>query len=99
MTARELDPATAADTDAERVRFATRADARAVAHIQIEGWRAAYRGLVPDAILDGFELEPRTSRWADLIKRAQRDDTRVWVIADDAAVRDQAADAQRSSRR
>ncbi len=77
MTARET------DTDAGHVRFATRADARAIAHIQIEGWRAAYRGLVPDAILDGFEVEPRTTRWAELIKRAQRDDTRVWVIGDD----------------
>lgn len=89
--AREGDDPTAADMG--HVRFATHADAGVVADIQIRGWRAAYRGLVPDAILDGFDVDQRTTRWAELIKRARRDATRIWVVsaetgaaADDAPV-------------
>lgn len=57
------------------------ADARAIATIQIDGWRAAYRGLVPDPILDGFDLERRTSHWRSLIETAEKGPSRVWVAA------------------
>jgi ribosomal protein S18 acetylase RimI-like enzyme len=56
------------DPDATRttltfVRPARVEDAPAIARVFIEAWNAAYRGLVPDAFLDGFTLEERTEKW------------------------------------
>jgi ribosomal protein S18 acetylase RimI-like enzyme len=52
-----------------RVRLATPDDAPTIAGIHIRAWRAAYRGVVPDAILDGLSLEPRTAWWRASIER------------------------------
>jgi ribosomal protein S18 acetylase RimI-like enzyme len=38
-------------------------DAEAIADVQVASWHAAYRGLMPAAILDGFTLEVRIARW------------------------------------
>lgn len=56
-----------------RVRPATPDDAPAIADIHVRGWRAAYRGLVPDAVLDGLSLERRTAGWRGTIERQGRD--------------------------
>jgi ribosomal protein S18 acetylase RimI-like enzyme len=65
------------------VRLATSSDAAAIADAHIRGWRAAYRGLVPDRILDGFDAARRTAWWADRIA-AQSDgeaaEQRTWVV-------------------
>lgn len=45
------------------IRRATPDDAAALAKLHIDAWRAAYRGLVPDAHLDGMDYERRTQRW------------------------------------
>lgn len=45
------------------LRLATREDARAVAEVQVAGWHAAYRGLMPDARLDAFTVEVREPMW------------------------------------
>jgi GNAT superfamily N-acetyltransferase len=42
------------------LRTATVADAPSVAALQVVGWRAAYRGLLPDALLDGLSVEERS---------------------------------------
>ena len=39
------------------VRRATPEDARAISEVQIAGWRHAYRGIVPDAMLDELDVE------------------------------------------
>ncbi len=45
------------------VRIATSSDAPKIAHIHVETWRAAYRGQIPDAVLDGLDVERRTVFW------------------------------------
>ena len=49
--------------DAIRIREATIDDARAIAAVQVAGWHAAYRGLVPDAVLDGVTMAVREPAW------------------------------------
>jgi GNAT superfamily N-acetyltransferase len=55
------------------VRAAGPADAGRIAEVNIRSWRAAYAGIVPSAILDGMEAEPRRLTWlgriADLGQR------------------------------
>ncbi|GHF85324.1 GNAT superfamily N-acetyltransferase [Amycolatopsis bartoniae] len=46
------------------VRRAVPADAGRIAEINIEGWRAAYRGLLPDSYLDGMRYETLRERWS-----------------------------------
>lgn len=41
------------------VREATLEDAEAIAHIHVAMWQHAYRGQMPDALLDGISLERR----------------------------------------
>ncbi|WP_439663087.1 GNAT family N-acetyltransferase [Lentzea sp. HUAS TT2] len=61
------------------VRPATVADAPAVASVHVQTWRAAYRGLVPDSVLDELSVSARTSMWERSIPRGG-----VWVgLVDD----------------
>jgi ribosomal protein S18 acetylase RimI-like enzyme len=66
-----------------RVRQASLDDARSIARVHVEAWRAAYRDLMPDAVLDEFAgsatdrasrsaaLDAREARWRDnLVKTA-----------------------------
>jgi len=51
------------------IRRAVPEDASDLARIVIDAWRAAYRGLVPDAHLDGLEYEARAQRFRDVLSR------------------------------
>jgi GNAT superfamily N-acetyltransferase len=44
-------------------RWATVTDARAIAAVHIASWHAAYRGLMPDEVLDGLTLDGRERDW------------------------------------
>lgn len=57
-----------------KVRRATVDDAALIAQVRIDSWRAAYRGMIPDAYLDGMKVEDSTRMW-----------TRVLGAASDAA--------------
>ena len=46
-----------------QVRQATPADARRIAQIHVETWRAAYRGQMPDAVLDALDADKRAIFW------------------------------------
>jgi len=46
-----------------RVRGATRADAAAIARLHLDNWRIAYRGIVPDDLLDAITVESRQDHW------------------------------------
>jgi ribosomal protein S18 acetylase RimI-like enzyme len=64
------------------VRPAAAADAPAIGTVHVEAWRAAYRGLVPDAILDGFSIAGRIAHWRGALAARPADDPRrIWVAA------------------
>ncbi|HEX5147693.1 MAG TPA: GNAT family N-acetyltransferase [Candidatus Limnocylindrales bacterium] len=51
--------------------------------LHVRSWRAAYRGIVPDAILDGMSIEGRRDSWARVIAQAMDEPTRevrIWVV-------------------
>lgn len=45
------------------IRRATVADASAIAAVRVDSWRASYRGIMPDAYLDGMKTEDSTRLW------------------------------------
>lgn len=51
------------------LRHATPEDVEAIAHVRVAGWRTAYAGLVPQAMLDALdpvsEAVRRRARWAE----------------------------------
>jgi L-amino acid N-acyltransferase YncA len=67
------------------IRRATTADAPAIAAVRIDAWRTTYRGLIPDAYLDGMQLEQSTALW-DRVLSAGRNDTSVFVAEKDGRV-------------
>lgn len=65
------------------IRFATPADAEAVAAIHVDGWRAAYRGIVPDDHLAALSKEERAAGW----RRGITADARSLLVFDDGGIR------------
>jgi ribosomal protein S18 acetylase RimI-like enzyme len=49
------------------VRQAKPSDAEGIAAVQVEAWRAAYRGLLPDDVLDDLMVEEAEQRWRERI--------------------------------
>ncbi len=54
-------------------------DADAIAHVHVASWRSTYRGLLPDALLDGLSVEPRAAYWKRLIEEPPARATYVGV--------------------
>ena len=50
-----------------RIREASVDDARAVAGVHINGWRAIYRGQMPDTVLDSLDIDRRSAQWHEWI--------------------------------
>ena len=64
------------------LRDAMPADAHAIATVQVQSWRAAYRGLLPDDVLAGLSVPDREQFWSDtLTARPPRTCTVVATIA------------------
>ena len=51
------------------VRPASPDDAGRIARIQVRGWRAAYRGLIPDELLGQMDIHRHRSFWEDEIRQ------------------------------
>lgn len=66
-----------------RVRRARPSDAAAIAGVHVRAWRAAYRGLLPDAVLDGLSVETRAGAWRRLLDSGE---VSAWVAEDDDAL-------------
>lgn len=45
------------------VRHATANDAAAIAQVHVASWQAAYRGLLPEALLVSLSVERRQRHW------------------------------------
>ena len=58
------------------VRLATHDDAQAIATIHVDGWRAAYRGVVPSAFLDSMSVVDRERVWS---RNLERRESETWV--------------------
>lgn len=58
-----------ASGDFERVniRRASPSDASVIAALHVAAWRAAYRGQIPDEILDGLDVPARTQFWSNIL--------------------------------
>jgi RimJ/RimL family protein N-acetyltransferase len=52
------------------IRPARAADAQAIAEVHVATWRAAYRGLLPQALLDGLSVQQRASSWRSILLAA-----------------------------
>ena len=63
------------------IRAAKPDDAGSIAAVHIAAWRMAYRGLMPDAYLDGLSVERRTVLWQKWL--AQPGSGTVLVAADE----------------
>lgn len=87
--------------DRGMIRLAQDADAAAIADIHVAAWHGAYRGLVPDAVLDEFTLEVRLPRWRQILgvpgdgrTTVYERDGRVVSFATVGASRDQPGDGE-----
>jgi ribosomal protein S18 acetylase RimI-like enzyme len=59
------------------VRAATPEDSSAIATIHIESWRAAYKDILPKALLDGLQYEPKRAYWQSTLERGKEQVTVV----------------------
>jgi ribosomal protein S18 acetylase RimI-like enzyme len=64
-----------------RIREATAADVPQMARVHVEGWRSAYRGILPDAVLDGLSVELRQQMWGERLD--DPDDGSYFYVAED----------------
>ncbi len=71
------------------VRLAVPGDAAAMAEVHVASWRATYRGLMPDRLIDGMEVAGRTAAWQRNLARiasGEIPDMRAWVVERDHAI-------------
>jgi GNAT superfamily N-acetyltransferase len=54
-----------------QIRVATGADAAEIARVHVASWQVAYRGLMPDSILDNFDVKQRTVRWQEILAESR----------------------------
>jgi ribosomal protein S18 acetylase RimI-like enzyme len=54
-----------------KTRAAVNGDAHAIARIHVISWQAAYRGLMPDELLDKLSIARREAGWQSAIDRGQ----------------------------
>lgn len=73
-----MDPSSAEGPAPVQIRHAAVEDAPATAAIRVRGWQAAYRGQVPDQLLDSLSVEHDTIRFADHVGHLAPE-RRVWV--------------------
>ncbi|MBK6812569.1 MAG: GNAT family N-acetyltransferase [Sandaracinaceae bacterium] len=72
-------------TPHDHIRSAEPTDAHAIALVQVAGWHASYRGLMPDAVLDAFTVPVRDAKVAAEPRRGDRG-LRITVLVRDGRV-------------
>ncbi|MGI5125657.1 N-acetyltransferase family protein [Pseudonocardia sp. CA-107938] len=68
-----------------QIRDATVADADAIARVHVASWQAAYRGLLPDAVLDGLSVAESTQNWAERLAGTQPG-AHILVVEDEGVI-------------
>jgi ribosomal protein S18 acetylase RimI-like enzyme len=68
------------------VRPAVRADALGLAEVNILGWQAAYRGILPDAYLDGLsrDWDDAVARWRANVSDIEGSGRSCWVAVSES---------------
>ncbi|HVO32125.1 MAG TPA: tRNA glutamyl-Q(34) synthetase GluQRS, partial [bacterium] len=69
------------------VRAVRGADAIALAEVYVASWRAAYRGIVPAAVLDALSVRTQTARWQKMLAGMAKSETRAWLVEDEGRAR------------
>ena len=64
------------------VRTARLEDARQIAEVHVSSWQAAYRGIVPDTLLDSLSVEAWAGLWQERLSRADQTINLVSVFAE-----------------
>jgi len=54
-----------------RIEPAVRDDARGIAQVHVDGWRAAYATIVSPALLERLSVDKRETMWTEIIARAE----------------------------
>ncbi len=68
------------------VRSAVPHDADAIGRVQVETWRVAYRGLMPEEAIAGFDIESRQRLWREGLGRVPRPGSATFVAELDGEV-------------
>ena len=74
------------NNDTLRIRRATVADARAIAEINVAGWQAAYRDIIPDDFLDGMSVAAREVALETRLQPDEGDRAPAWIAERGGAV-------------
>ncbi len=77
------------DTNREqdaRLRPALPDDAAAITRLHVAGWQVAYRGLLPDELLDSLDVEERTRTRRQHLESPFSPELRNWVLEDAAGL-------------
>ena len=77
------------------IRAARMQDAPEIAVVHVRSWQAAYRGLLPQAYLDGLDPAQRIGRWERSLSAAGWSDGGT-LVADAGACPDSSATARRT---
>lgn len=64
------------------IRAATPDDARRIAEIHVAGWQSAYRGQMPDSLLDGLSVDLRAETRRRDLETPRSPEHRTWVAED-----------------
>ena len=67
------------NSDTLPIRRATVADARTIAQIDVAGWQAAYRGILPDDFLDEMSISAREAALESRLQRDEGDRAPAWI--------------------
>ena len=88
MTDIKKSPASIPVVDGKNVtiRAAVVEDAAAIAAVRVESWRTTYRGVIPDAYLDGMRVEDSAALWARILATPRGDRRIVHVAETEAGV-------------
>lgn len=65
------------------IRPAVPDDARGICAVHIRSWQRTYRGLIPDEILDGQDIEARTAQRRERLADPNPPGTLAWVVESD----------------
>lgn len=71
---------------APAIRPARLTDAEAIGALHVRAWRWAYRGLLPDAVLDGLDPQQRAEQRRRLLAQPSSPLARNWVLERGGAV-------------